>query len=151
VHAAMELVTGFGREPDDACGAVTLPGDPPELVSEVCGLLSRGLRMLEEAEARGWRVKASEWPLLLGDACRLLPGVVEECIEVLTGTADLLLENDAGELLVVDYKTGHISPATLEERYASQLRAYLTMLAEATGRPVGSEIWSLSDGNRIQL
>jgi hypothetical protein len=151
VHAAMELVTGFGRDPDEACAMVNQPGDPPELVSEVCQLVAKGVEMLERAESEGWNVRASEWPLLLGDACGLLPGIVDECVEVLTGTADLVLENGDGTILVVDFKTGHISKDGFEERYNNQLNAYRTMLARVTGREVGSEIWSLSDGERIQL
>jgi len=151
VHAAMELAALYGTGAEEACRAVSESGDPARIFSEICDLVACGISLLEEARTQGWRVAAAEWPLLLGSACELLPGIVGEGIEVLTGTVDLILEDPEENLLVVDYKTGGAGSRKLQQWYRGQLQAYRAMLERSTQRTVSAEIWSLAMGERIQL
>jgi ATP-dependent exoDNAse (exonuclease V) beta subunit len=151
VHEAMELVVGFGYGIDDACRAVTDPGDPADLVAELPGLVEQGGVLLEQARAEGWRVVGVECPLLMGDPAAALPDTIPAGIEVLTGTADLVLADAGGNLRVVDYKTGRAEATTLREHYRAQLEAYAVLLREATARTVEAEIWALSTGERVPV
>jgi hypothetical protein len=61
---------------------------------------------------------------------------------VLEGFVDLIYREDDGTLVIIDYKTDDVPDAALPSRvayYAPQLRAYATMLEQATGetRPRG--------------
>ena len=151
VHAAMELAAILDKQPAEVCRAVFEPGDPAGLEPQVCVLVERGVELLDELRSQGWKVVATEWPLMLGDACEMMPGVMDDWVEVLTGTADLVLEDPEGGLLVVDYKTGEVEPEELLRLYRGQLQAYKTMLEKSVQRPVSAEIWSLSVGERIRL
>ena len=151
VHAAMELAALYGTGAEEAGRAVSEPGDPTRVYSEICALVACGITLLEEARVQGWRVVATEWPLLLGSAYEMLPEIVDEGIEVLTGTADLILEDPEENLLVVDYKTGRAGSRVLRKLYRGQLQAYRTMLEKSAQRTVSAEIWSLARGERIQL
>ncbi len=151
VHEAMELIVSSGMEPETVCAIVVQPSDPEEFGQECRNLAANGMTMLETALSEGWTPTATEWPMAIAD----IPGEIAEYagsdISVLTGTADLILENETGELLVVDYKTGIISNGDLKYRYEGQLAAYRLMLAAVSGRPVSSEIWALSTGERVRL
>ncbi len=151
VHAAMELISLRGIEPADACRGVLEPGDPPGLQEHICRYIESGAAMLRNVESEGWKVAAAEWPLLLGGACEELSEAVPGWIEILTGTADLILQNREESLLVVDYKTGASGPEELLQIYGNQLTAYRCMLEKSTGKPVSAELWSLSTAERLQL
>ena len=61
---------------------------------------------------------------------------------LLQGVADLFYETDAGELVIVDFKTDNVTPATSPFRaqsYAPQLAIYADALAEITGKPVAKK------------
>jgi len=149
VHEAMELVAGFGYGIEAACRTVSDPGDPDGLAGELPGLVEQGSALLERARAGGWRVLGAEWPLVMGEPARALPGIVPAGIDVLTGTADLILADAEGNLCVVDYKTGQAEAPGLLEQYRAQLAAYAALLREATARRVTAEIWALSSGERV--
>lgn len=151
VHAAMELIALHGADPSEACCRVSEPGDPPDLQDHICRYLESGAGMLEKIKSEGWNPVAAEWPLLLGGACEELAKVVPDWVEILTGTADLILQNREENLLVVDYKTGVSGPEELLQLYEKQLIAYRCMLQKSSGKPVSAEIWSLSTEERLQL
>lgn len=151
VHTAMELVTGYREEPAKACHIVGEPGDPSELVEEVCTLVGKGVELLDQSLSEGWNVVAAEWPLLLGSAQGALSELLGEEVDVLTGTVDLIMADPDGNLLVVDYKTGRMSAEFMREKYGGQLHAYRVMLEISTGCSVSSEIWDLHGGERLPL
>ncbi len=151
VHEAMELVAGFGYPADEACRAVSGPGDPEELQPELSTLVDTGVGLLRTVRAEGWQVAGTEWPLLLHAPASVLPESVDGDIEVLTGTADLVLEHPDGTLLVVDYKTGAAPADVLIAHYRAQITAYAALLGRASGRAAGAEIWALSTGERIPV
>jgi ATP-dependent exoDNAse (exonuclease V) beta subunit len=151
VHAAMELIALHGIDPGEACIGVSEPGDPPGLQEQICTYLESGATMLKDMEKEGWKPVVAEWPLLVGDICDELADVVPDWIEVLSGTADLILQNRDEQLMVVDYKTGASATEELIEIYGKQLTAYRCMLEKCTGKPVSAELWSLSTSKRLQL
>ena len=151
VHEAMELIIFSGVDADAVCAIVAQPSDPEELGRECRALAEIGLELLDSALAEGWTPIAAEWPMAITDVPGEVVAFAGRDISVLTGTADLVLENEAGELLVADYKTGIISNGALKDRYQGQLAAYRLMLAGVTGRTVSSEIWALSTGERVRL
>jgi hypothetical protein len=89
---------------------------------------------------RGARVAGTELPLF-----RSRGGAVVEV------RADLVvyLPGPAGEVWVVDYKTGERDRA-LEERYFFQLGEYRDILAEAWGVPVRAFLWYVETGESVE-
>jgi len=87
------------------------------------------------------RVVGTELPLL-----RVRNGAADEA------RADLVVRSPgpAGEMRVVDYKTGERDPA-LEEKYVIQLREYRDILAEAWRVPVRATLWYVESGESIEL
>ncbi|MGI6689102.1 MAG: 3'-5' exonuclease [Christensenellales bacterium] len=70
-----------------------------------------------------------EWPFTLKvEAGMLLQGVLDACFL------------EAGEWVLVDYKTDRGDPATLREKYTPQMRWYMRALRDITGLPV-KEAW----------
>jgi len=151
VHEAMELVVAFAYPVDEACRAVWVPGDPPAMREELVGLVEQGVALLEEVRTEGWRIAGAEWPLLMADPAAELPDTVPAGTRVLTGTADLVLQADDGDVRVVDYKTGTASDDVLIDHYADQLTAYAALLGKAAGHRVTAEIWALSAGRRVPV
>ena len=74
---------------------------------------------------------------------------------LLQGVADLFYETDAGELVVVDFKTDHVTPATSPMRaqaYAPQLAIYADALSEITGKRVAEKyLWFFATGELIKV
>jgi len=151
VHEAMELLISVEGSAEEVCRLASGPIDPPGLEDECRQLVEKGRALLAESQAEGWKPAATEWPMAATDIPEDLIEFAGRDIEVLTGTADLVLENDSGDLMVVDYKTGIVSNGALRDRYRGQLMAYRTLLAGATGRQVTSEIWALSTGERVTI
>ncbi|MFC1499797.1 UvrD-helicase domain-containing protein [Candidatus Zixiibacteriota bacterium] len=151
VHEAMELIVSTGVDPDLVCAIVMQPSDPDEFGPDCQALASSGVAMLKDARSEGWKPIATEWPMAIPDIPDEIAQYAGREVSVLTGTADLVLENEEGDLLVVDYKTGVISNGALKERYLGQLTAYRLMLMAVSGREVSAEIWALSTGERVKL
>jgi hypothetical protein len=66
--------------------------------------------------------------------------------------ADLVVSppGPAGELRVIDYKTGE-RDRTLEEAYFAQLREYRDILSEAWGVPVRGTLWYVESGASFEV
>ncbi len=92
-------------------------------------------------ELRSSRVVGTELPLL-----RVRGFTVDEA------RADLVvrLPEPAGELLVIDYKTGERDRA-LEEAYFRQLREYRDILSEAWRVPVRGILWYVESGASFEV
>jgi ATP-dependent exoDNAse (exonuclease V) beta subunit len=72
-------------------------------------------------------------------AWREVPFVLPVAEDLVSGTLDVLIEDDAGELFVIDYKTDRLrgrSPDDLRDRYRSQALVYAHAAAATSGRPV---------------
>jgi ATP-dependent helicase/nuclease subunit A len=70
------------------------------------------------------------------------------------GSIDLLYRDDAGDLVVADYKTdAEEDEAKLQERYGVQLRIYAEAVQQACGlpSPPRAELWMLRSGQRIEI
>ncbi|MBE6953516.1 MAG: hypothetical protein E7452_08190 [Ruminococcaceae bacterium] len=79
---------------------------------------------------------------LLVPAAKYFPESGEETI-MLQGVADLFYETDDGKLVIVDFKTDNVTPATSALRaqgYAPQLAIYADALGEITGKPVAKKL-----------
>jgi ATP-dependent helicase/nuclease subunit A len=77
----------------------------------------------------------------LGRYWREVPVTVEIDGTLLEGAIDLLYEREDGSLVVVDYKTDRVQPATVAERaahYRLQGGVYALAVERATGRQVAS-------------
>jgi len=92
-------------------------------------------------ELRSSRVVGTELALL-----RVRDGTVDE------ERADLVvrLPGPAGEMRVIDYKTGERDRA-LEEGYFLQLREYRDILSEAWRVPVRGTLWYVESGASIEV
>jgi ATP-dependent exoDNAse (exonuclease V) beta subunit len=92
-------------------------------------------------ELRSARVVGTELPLL-----RVRGGTAGE------GRADLVVQppGPAGELRVIDYKTGERDRA-VEETYFLQLREYRDILSEAWSVPVRGILWYVETGESIEV
>ena len=92
-------------------------------------------------ELRSARVVGTELPLL-----RVRGGTAGE------GRADLVVRppGAAGELRVIDYKTGERDRA-VEETYFLQLREYRDILSEAWSVPVRGFLWYVETGESIEV
>jgi len=150
---------------DDLAAQVRARGG--ELRTRLVGAVSGGdygaaCRRLDEELARlaggaclarlaevGGSVVARELPLLL-------PPTGEEVVGFVTGTADLVYEED-GVPVVADYKTDRVADdeamAELVARYRPQLASYARALQEALDLPAPprTEIWLLDVDRIIRL
>ncbi|MGA8753669.1 3'-5' exonuclease, partial [Candidatus Deferrimicrobium sp.] len=92
-------------------------------------------------ELRSARVVGTELPLL-----RVRGGTVGEA------RADLVVRppGPAGEMRVIDYKTGE-RDRTLEEAYFAQLREYRDILTEAWRVPVRGILWYVESGEALEV
>ncbi len=158
VHEAMELLLSGEANAGEVCRLVADPADPAGLEDECRQLVENGLALMETAGSEGWLPMAAEWPMAAAEWPMAVTDIPDELISfagtdisVLTGTADLILENASGDLLIVDYKTGIISNGALKDRYQGQLMAYRMLLTGVSGRPVSSEIWALSTSERVTI
>jgi len=100
-----------------------LPLDDPERIEA------------ELITALAWFAKLPEAPLWLARGLRE-QGIMDE--QGRMHRVDLLAPMDDGSLHAVDYKTGHIRKESGEEHLA-QVRRYMRLAAQATGKPVRPE------------
>ena len=85
-----------------------------------------------------------ELPVLLRDA---------NCA-IYRGSVDLVYKDEAGDLVVADYKTDReTDEAAMRERYREQLRIYATAVQQALDLLFlpRAELWSLRTGQRIEI
>ncbi len=137
VHGVLQVVDlGSGAGLDDAVSAQCLSEGVTEHADHVAGLVRNALAsdVVRRAAARPhWRES--------------YVGTVQEDGTVLEGFVDLLYREDDGSLVVVDYKTDDIPAEAISARtafYQPQLRAYVDMVADATGGPVGAKLLFLT-------
>ena len=100
-----------------------------------CGLDAQTVRRAHGA-ARCWR----EVNVILSE--RTVEADQDAATQITRGVCDLVFEDDDG-LVLVDYKTDHLSPGDVQgrvEHYRPQLAAYVRALETATKRPV-REAW----------
>jgi hypothetical protein len=118
-----------------AAEGLTGAGDALEVELRVKGALeSPVVREARAAEAgRRWRELYVGAPVSVGETEPSADAVVE-------GYIDLLFEDGAGDLVVVDYKTYHAvtaaEAATVAARYRVQAGAYALAVGEVLRRPV---------------
>ncbi|PKM65569.1 MAG: helicase-exonuclease AddAB subunit AddA [Firmicutes bacterium HGW-Firmicutes-2] len=90
----------------------------------------------KNAASRGQLIK--EKPFVIGLEPELEAGVVTTEYRMVQGVIDLFFEEDEG-LVIVDYKTDHISEGAIDEltkRYSTQMRYYKKALEQGTGKKV---------------
>jgi len=102
-------------------------GVDPALAGHAAEAVGRALALPVMARARRAKRVFRELPLVFPDGADLIEGVI-----------DLVFEED-GQLVLVDYKTDHITADQLlaqAAHHAPQLQLYGRGLAQATGQPV---------------
>jgi len=90
----------------------------------------------KNAASRGQLIK--EKPFVIGVELEIEEGVVTTEYRMVQGVIDLFFEEEEG-LVIVDYKTDHISKGTidtLKKRYSTQMRYYKRALEQGTGKKV---------------
>lgn len=92
---------------------------------------------------------------LLVPADKYFPGTDGEETLLLQGVADLFYETDQGKLVIIDFKTDNVTPATSPMRaksYAPQLAIYADALGEITGKQAEKKLlYFFATGELIEV
>jgi ATP-dependent helicase/nuclease subunit A len=141
---------GFGSLVHRILEWIPLDDSSPAAVAAMATALAPGFGLGPEAAARAAETASRVLALPLLDRARAARRVYRELLvwfpegeELLEGVVDLVFEEEARGLVVVDYKTDHITPeqaVAQAAHHAPQLQLYGRGLAQATGLPVAERL-----------
>jgi ATP-dependent helicase/nuclease subunit A len=142
VHAALQtLAWDAGDDEIEAVArAQTVAEAVPHLADEAATLIRVALQSQPAQRALAAKRALREVPFALPHGNTILEGYV-----------DLLLEAEDGSIEIVDWKTDHVPPESVEDRlrnYRLQAGVYVLGIEAATGRPVSRVTYVFVSPNR---